>query len=233
MPEEHRTSNTEQESTMASATLPTFQQPLDLSAEAVADNTRNQQRANLSREEFMSIMIAELRHQDPMEPMSNSELLGQMSQMEQLNASTRTADGIDNLIHSLKFQQLTIASTFIGTIVKAKDPSGQDIQGLVGRVTVSGNNVKLGLQIPVTDTAGNVLLDQEGNPITREITVDLSSVSQVLSPGLAEYTSTIIDENAPPAEEESGEQETETPETGNETQEGTTNEGSTEQENQG
>jgi hypothetical protein len=201
---------------MAGATLPSFQQPLDLSAEAVADNTRNQQRANLSREEFMSIMIAELRHQDPMEPMSNSELLGQMSQMEQLNASTRTADGIDNLIHSLKFQQLTIASTFIGTIVKAKDPSGQDIQGLVGRVTVSGNNVKLGLQIPVTDTAGNVLLDGEGNPITREITVDLSSVTQVLSPGLAEYTSTIIDENAQPGEEETGEQETETPETGNE-----------------
>jgi hypothetical protein len=136
--------------------------------------------------------------------------------MEQLNASTRTADGIDNLIHSLKFQQLTIASTFIGTIVKAKDPSGQDIQGLVGRVTVSGNNVKLGLQIPVTDTAGNVLLDGEGNPITREITVDLSSVTQVLSPGLAEYTSTIIDENAQPGEEETGEQETETPETGNE-----------------
>jgi hypothetical protein len=61
-----------------------------------------------------------------------------------------------------------------------------------------------------------VLLDGEGNPITREITVDLSSVTQVLSPGLAEYTSTIIDENAKPAEEESGEQETETPETGNE-----------------
>lgn len=176
-------------------TTPTFMQPAALTPDLLAANDRNQQRSQLSREEFMSIMIAELRHQDPMEPMSNSELLGQLSQMEQLNAATRTADGIDGLISSLKFQQLTIASTFIGTMVKAKDATGQELQGLVGRVMVSGNSVKLGLQIPVTDSAGNVLFDAQGQPITREITVDLSSVEQVLSPALADYTSTVIDDN--------------------------------------
>ena len=191
-------------------TLPSYQHPRDLSALEKAQNSRNQKRSELSRDEFFGLMIAELKAQDPLEPMSNSELLGQMSQLEQLNASTRTADGIDNLISSLKFQQLTIASTFIGTVVKAKDAAGQDIQGMVGRVTTSGNEVTLGLQVPVTNAQGQVLLDGDGKPVTREIPVALAQVEQVISPSLVDYTTTIIDPTAgtpapegdtPPAEE--------------------------------
>lgn len=190
--------------------LPSYQHPRDLSALEKAQNSRNQKRSELSRDEFFGLMIAELKAQDPLEPMSNSELLGQMSQLEQLNASTRTADGIDNLISSLKFQQLTIASTFIGTVVKAKDAAGQDIQGMVGRVTTSGNEVTLGLQVPVTNAQGQVLLDGDGKPVTREIPVALAQVEQVISPSLVDYTTTIIDPTAgtpapegdtPPAEE--------------------------------
>ncbi|MCC6464711.1 MAG: hypothetical protein IT463_05165 [Planctomycetes bacterium] len=191
-------------------TLPSYQHPRDLSALEKAQNSRNQKRSELSRDEFFGLMIAELKAQDPLEPMSNSELLGQMSQLEQLNASTRTADGIDNLISSLKFQQLTSASTFIGTVVKAKDAAGQDIQGMVGRVTTSGNEVTLGLQVPVTNAQGQVLLDGDGKPVTREIPVALAQVEQVISPSLVDYTTTIIDPTAgtpapegdtPPAEE--------------------------------
>jgi hypothetical protein len=198
--------------------LPSWLNPQALTPEQTASNRRNQERAQLSRDEFMTIMIAELRHQDPLEPMSNSELLAQMSQMEQLQAATRTADGIENLTGALRFQQLTIASTFIGTVVKATDAHGQDIQGLVGRVTVSGDQVVLGLQVPVTDEAGNVLYDTQGEPVTREITVKLADVRQVISPSLVDYTTTIIDPDAgtplPPAGDEAPPAESEEPEPG-------------------
>lgn len=177
------------------AGIPTFMNPLELDASAKASNRKNSERAEINREEFYSLMIAELQNQDPMEPMSNSELLGQMSEMEQLSAATATADGIANLVDSLKFQQLTIASTFIGSVVQATDASGTEIQGLVGRVTTSGTDTILGLQIPVTDSAGNVIRDSEGQPVSREVSVKLSDVQQVMSPALADFSSTIIDDS--------------------------------------
>ena len=87
----------------------------------------------------------------------------------------------------------------------ARDDNGQEIQGLVGRVTISGGRTILGLQIPIVDADGNVVLDQDGNPLSREIPVDLASVVQVISPSLVDYTSTIVDPNAqggtPPGDE--------------------------------
>ncbi len=177
------------------AGIPTFMNPLELDSAAKAGNKKNSERAEINREEFYSLMIAELQNQDPMEPMSNSDLLGQMSEMEQLAAATATADGIVNLVDSLKFQQLTIASTFIGSVVQATDASGTEIQGLVGRVTTSGTDTILGLQIPVTDSDGNVIRDSEDKPVSREVSVKLSDVQQVMSPALADYSSTIIDDS--------------------------------------
>ncbi|MCF6228152.1 MAG: hypothetical protein L3J82_05730 [Planctomycetes bacterium] len=174
--------------------IPTFMNPLELDASAKAGNRKNSERAEINREEFYSLMIAGLQNQDPMEPISNSELLGQMSEMEQLSAATATADGIANLVDSLRFQQLTIASTFIGSVVQATDASGTEIQGLVGRVTTSGTETILGLQIPVTDSAGNVVRDSEGQPVSREVSVKLGDVQQVMSPALADFSSTIIDD---------------------------------------
>ena len=183
-------------------TLPSYFNPVAVDRAA---NRRNQDRAEISREEFFAIMIAELKNQDPLDPLSNADLLGQISDMEQLSSATRAADGIEDLIESLKFQQLTIASTFIGTVVMARDDNGQEIQGLVGRVTISGGRTILGLQIPIVDADGNVVLDQDGNPLSREIPVDLASVVQVISPSLVDYTSTIVDPNArggtPPGDE--------------------------------
>lgn len=193
------------------AGVPTFMNPVALDSSAKAQNLKNQERSQINREEFYTLMIAELQNQDPMEPLSNSDMLAQMSQMEQLNASTRTADGIEGLIDSLKFQQLTIASTFIGSVVQARDATGTEIQGLVGRVTTSGTETILGLQIPVTDSAGNVVLDQDGQPVSREIPVKLSDVQQVMSPALADFSSTVIDDSITPPASGSNDEDENTP----------------------
>ncbi|MCC6573352.1 MAG: hypothetical protein IT462_06115 [Planctomycetes bacterium] len=177
---------------MAGATtLPSYNSPLPVSEAQSQQNASNAARTELSRNEFMQLMIAELQHQDPLEPMSNTELLGQMTQMETLNASAQTADGINNLIGALKFQQLTIATAYIGTVVKAEDGAGQEIQGLVGRVMTNNGNVSLGLQVPVVDGSGAFVRDAEGNIVTREVPVALDSVQEVVAPGLAGDSSTI------------------------------------------
>lgn len=185
-------------------TMPTLLQPLPVSD---AQKQSARARTELSRNEFFSLMIAELQHQDPLEPMKNSELLSQMTQMETLSSSAKSADGIEKLVSALNFQQLTIASSFIGTVVRARDAAGADIQGIVGKVAIQKGQVTLTLQIPVVDAAGNVVKNAQGQALTREVPVRLDSVVEVMAPGLADFGSTIVDPNAaPPADAEAAEE---------------------------
>ena len=92
----------------------------------------------LRQEEFLEIMIAELANQDPFEPMDNREFLGQLTQMQNLEASTEMTTSLQQLATSLEAltfgQQLASASALIGANIGERranswsqmgaDPSG-------------------------------------------------------------------------------------------------------------
>ena len=49
-----------------------------------ADKTGSSASASLSREDFMNILLAEMSHQDPMNPVDNQEFLSQLAQLQTL-----------------------------------------------------------------------------------------------------------------------------------------------------
>jgi flagellar basal-body rod modification protein FlgD len=46
---------------------------------------------------FMQLLLAELQHQDPLEPMNNTELVGQMAQLNSLQKLTSLDSNIDTM----------------------------------------------------------------------------------------------------------------------------------------
>jgi flagellar basal-body rod modification protein FlgD len=100
----------------------------------------NVKRAVMSREDFMEVLTAQLRYQDPFEPMDNSEFLKQMVAMEELQSNAALTDGMSSFMN---FFQLSIASGAIGKVVKAISEDGVAFTAPVQKVVIEGGEVLL------------------------------------------------------------------------------------------
>ena len=103
-----------------------------------ADRTGASASASLSREDFMNILLAEMSHQDPMNPVGNQEFLSQLTQLETLEATNQLTAGIETLV---AIQRLASAGALIGLTVRASGADGQEIVGTVDKVILQGNEV--------------------------------------------------------------------------------------------
>ncbi|MFQ5494241.1 MAG: flagellar hook assembly protein FlgD [Phycisphaerae bacterium] len=70
--------------------------------------------ADLGTEDFLSLLITQLRTQDPLEPMGNQELLGQLASVREIELSTTLTDSLRNLTGQQGFGS---ASSLIGKYV--------------------------------------------------------------------------------------------------------------------
>ncbi len=60
--------------------------------------------ADVGKDEFMTLLLAQLQHQDPMEPMGNTEFISQLAQFSELDEMRKVAEGqevMSNLMTSL------------------------------------------------------------------------------------------------------------------------------------
>ncbi len=85
-------------------------------------------------DDFLKLMIAELQNQDPLDPMENSEMLQQLSQMRSIGATDKLTKTLDAVLVG---QNLTTASAMIGKEINALTDEGSNVQGTVDRVTVA------------------------------------------------------------------------------------------------
>lgn len=83
--------------------------------------------------QFLELMIAELQNQDPLNPMDNTQLVQQISQIRQIGATNELSETLASMQTG---QNLATASGLIGKEVKALSDAAQNIQGVVDRVSV-------------------------------------------------------------------------------------------------
>jgi flagellar basal-body rod modification protein FlgD len=109
---------------------------------SIAGNRQLPSKFNLKTEDFIRMMVTQLQNQDPLEPAKNEQLLAQMSQIGQLQASQDLQSSLKSLVLQ---NNLGAASSLIGKMVEGQDESGQAIAGLVTSVRLEGQNVLLEL----------------------------------------------------------------------------------------
>jgi flagellar basal-body rod modification protein FlgD len=85
-------------------------------------------------DEFLKLMIAELQNQDPLNPLKNNEMLQQLNEIRSISATDKLTDTLDAVLIG---QNVSTASSLIGKEIKALTDAGNNIQGIVGRVSVS------------------------------------------------------------------------------------------------
>ena len=145
------------------ATLGSIQQELISMQSNTAVNKAKEQAASgpsqeLDGDAFLMLMLEQLKNQDPMNPMDNSEMLAQQAQFTQLQELQELNESIaaNNMIQQ--------ANSLVGKTVQIVDPNNTSrlITGVVSSanftngsatITVNGNEYPLGLVASITDGA--------------------------------------------------------------------------------
>lgn len=100
-------------------------------------------RAQLSREDFLKILVEELSQQDPMKPMDNAEFLGQLVSLGNLEAISDMSTKFGDLIFQ---SQMGSASGILGKQVTGVDERGDVVTGIAERLEVDGKDLVLDVQ---------------------------------------------------------------------------------------
>ena len=157
--------------------------------------------ADLGQVDFMKLIIAQMRNQNPLEPQSDTDFMAQMAQFEALNQMKTMAEGIKVL---QGVNELTSAASMIGKTITGKQVDALSItRDMVGRelygrpfakltsmervaintdervIEAAGDMINAGNE--VTGTVDRVVTDSKGIPmlIIGNKVVDLFTVAEV------------------------------------------------------
>lgn len=106
------------------------------------DNVSN--KVNLGKDDFLKLLITQLRYQDPTNPMKDKEFISQMAQFSALEQMTNMSKSFEKLSSSLGIRR---DLDLLGKVIKFQHGDGEVVRG---RVT----NIKTGT-IPQVMVNGN------------------------------------------------------------------------------
>lgn len=119
-----------------------------LSSDAMAQQSQQKERfmasgqitSQVGQDQFLKLMVAQLKSQDPLEPMKDQEFLGQLAQFSTLSGIEKLNANFSDM---LSLQQITQGSNLIGRQVVYKDADGKTTQGTVQGFAVNQGRVEL------------------------------------------------------------------------------------------
>jgi flagellar basal-body rod modification protein FlgD len=89
---------------------------------------------DLGADDFLQFMITQLQQQDPLNPVSNQELVEQISSIRELASTTKLNSTLDSVLVG---QNIATAGGLIGKNIKALADDNSEINGKVTSVTVA------------------------------------------------------------------------------------------------
>ncbi len=88
---------------------------------------------NLDYNAFLQLLIAQLKNQDPTQPMDSTQFVSQLATFSQVQESVSTNSKLDSLLTA---QSLTMADAFIGRTVTSADGT---TSGVVSSVKITSD----------------------------------------------------------------------------------------------
>src|SRR5256714_10788622 len=117
--------------------------------------------ANLGKQDFLKLLMAQLQNQDPSKPMDDTQMIAQMAQFSALEATQQLQQTIQQ---SNNVQTIFQAGALIGKYIQANQSDGTSATGAVTRVDFTS-----------TDGVGSPTLQVDGKDVDYSTIVKVSS----------------------------------------------------------
>src|ERR1700759_382311 len=105
------------------------------SAAATANNSTTPSNT-LDYHRFLQLLIAEMKNQDPTNPMDTSQYMSQFAQMSTVEQGVQTNQKLDALLSSTALSQ---ADGLIGHTATFTDTTGATVSGKIASVSINSN----------------------------------------------------------------------------------------------
>ncbi len=113
---------------------------------------------NLGKEEFLQLLVAQMQHQDPLEPMKNSDLVAQLAQFSSVEQLVSVNEGIN----ILGMQQMGMANA------QAAEFIGKEVEVRSDKLEVTASDMSKGAAFSLEGDAESVqvkLRDEKGDVV--------------------------------------------------------------------
>jgi flagellar basal-body rod modification protein FlgD len=130
-----------------------------------ADNTKNSKKTELGQDDFLKLMVTQLKNQDPFKPLDPSQYVGQLAQFSSVSGLSSMNQQLTNLTSSLRGNQVLDGAGLIGRTVVAPGSSVYlDAATNANRILPQGMvDVPAGassVQLTVKDSSGVLIKSQ-------------------------------------------------------------------------
>jgi flagellar basal-body rod modification protein FlgD len=119
-------------------------------------DTSSSDNAEALKNQFLSILLTQMQHQNPLDPMDTKEFTGQLTQFSSLEQQIDTNSKLDSLLGSLNQNSLSAAFGYIGQYVDL-DSETTSMQDGSANWTYAMPEDAASVTIKITDEAGNIV----------------------------------------------------------------------------
>lgn len=151
---------------------------------ALADAQAKKNDQTLGIEEFLTLMTAQLKNQDPMKPLEGTEFISQLATFGTVSGVQEMKDSLELLASSLRSTQTLNGSSMLGRDILVEADSLAHTQG----GTVGGE-----LEVPAGTTSLQIRITDSTGAVVREMSLDTSQ-------GTRSFTWDGLRSNGTPAE---------------------------------
>lgn len=104
------------------------------------------QESTLGKDEFLKILVAQIKNQDPMKPLEDKEFIAQMAQFTSVEQLMNMSKELKELKNSLGF-----SATLIGKSIEWETASADGLEGIIKNGIVDSISMKSGESFAVVD----------------------------------------------------------------------------------
>ncbi|WP_213692464.1 flagellar hook assembly protein FlgD [Aminiphilus sp.] len=118
-----------------------------------SDDITRTVKTELGKDDFLKLLITQLTHQDPLNPMEDKEFIAQMAQFSSLEQLTNLNAGLESMTNFA----MTNAVNYIGRTVTFYNSDGEELSYKVTSVTFNQGEVTLhydGGSVPLENVIG-------------------------------------------------------------------------------
>ncbi len=112
---------------------------------------------DLGQDDFINLMITQLRNQDPFEPLQSGEFIGQLAQFGTVSGISELQNSFSDLASSLISNQTLQATNLIGKSALVPSDSLTLKQGEISKGAISTSAPANNVTVSVFDAAGNLV----------------------------------------------------------------------------
>lgn len=123
---------------------------------------RKPSKEEMGKQEFLTLFTAQLKNQNPLDPVKNEAFVAQLAQFSQLEALTNMQGSLDSFVTAMSSDRILNSSTLVGKKVAVEGAFGyvDEYAGLEGKIDLPQGASSV--QVGVFDSSGRQVADLTG-----------------------------------------------------------------------